>query len=147
MGKSLGTIAILLTIVFYSCDRNTSNQKTETDYESKTGNSFTNSDPSNITTEEPFKNQPNEFCTIIRKLEVELYAPEKKLDENISYPKKYCLLDVCLDHIDNDALIVDLGDSTQTANATYALIKVFETFEETKAYEIKYGIKDVVYEE
>ena len=41
--------------------------------------------------------------------------------------KKYCLLDVCITKIDNKGLIINLGDSTQTANAAFALIKIFES--------------------
>lgn len=146
MVKFFSCVLLLSGFVFFSCNRTISKtEKEEEEYSS--GDFLDNSDPSNITESEPFRNQPNEFCTIIRKMEVELYAPEKKLDENKSYPKKYCLLDVCLDKITNDGLIINLGDSTQTANATYAIIKIFETVEETRAYENKFAIKDVLYEE
>ena len=145
MVKTFSLLSLLISLVFISCNRNTSDSENEEETISNNNVILDNSDPSNITESEPFRNQPNEFCTIIRKLEVEYYAPGKKLDENKSYPDKYCLLDVCLDNINNDALIINLGDSTEIANATYAIIKVFESEEETRSYEQKYAIKDVVY--
>lgn len=145
MVKTFSLLTLLITLSIIGCNRNTADSDTEEEIQSDNNEMLDNSDPSNITASEPFRNQPNEFCTIIRKLEAEYYAPGKKLDENKSYPEKYCLLDVCLDNITNDALIIDLGDSTSTANANYAIIKIFESEEETKEYERKFGIKDVVY--
>jgi len=147
MVKTYSLLMLLLCFVFFSCNRNTPNNEKEEEYSSNNNEILDNFDPSNITESEPFRNQPNEFCSIIRKLEVEYYAPGKKLEENKLYPDKYCLLDVCLVNINNDALIINLGDSTEIANATYAIIKIFETEEETRSYEIKYAIKDVVYGE
>ncbi len=146
MTKTFLLLILLLNFIFFSCNRTNSNAKSDEEYSTNNDDISDNSDPSNITVSEPFRNQPNEFCTIIRKLEVEYYSPGKKLEENRSYPKKYCLLDVCLENITNDALIINLGDSTETANANYAIIKIFESEEETREYENKFAIKDVLYE-
>ena len=145
MVKKISYLILVTGLVFLSCNRTTSTTEKEEVFVSSSDEVSDNSDPSNITETEPFRNQPNEFCTIIRKLEVEYYAPGKKLDEHTSYPDKYCLLDVCLENITNNALIINLGDSTEIANANYAIIKIFESEEETRAYESKFGIKDVLY--
>ena len=141
--KKLFLVLCGLLVIIYSCNRKTADSNSE-DNSVSSGNNY---DAANITYEDPFKNQPTEFCTVIRKLTVNYYEPERNLEDINAYPKKYCLLDVCIDKIDNQILVINLGDSIQSANAIFSLIKVFDSYEETKAYEIKYGIKDVVYEE
>jgi hypothetical protein len=130
-------------ILFLSCNRKTS-EKNSDENSVISGNNY---DDGNINYEDPFKNQSNEFCTVIRKLEVSYYDPDKDVEDITTYPKKYCLLDVCIDKIDNEDMIINLGDTIQTAYAVFSLIKVFDNYEEAKAYEIRYGIKDVLYED
>ncbi|MBC8172289.1 MAG: hypothetical protein H7X71_00160 [Chitinophagales bacterium] len=97
-----------------------------------------------ITVDDPFKDQPYPSCTIIRKLEVTSYAPEKNIDESDmeKYPPKYCLLDICLHDDTNSTGIINIGDETVTVTTYYQLIKVFETEEEAKSYAEKYKITD-----
>lgn len=88
-----------------------------------------------ITEDEPFKNQPNDFCTVIRQL------PAFELGDSID---RYCLLDICLDDDEQSLLTIDLGDSEESITANYTLAKVFLTAEEAMQYAHQYGIKDVV---
>ncbi len=122
------------------------NQKSAENSSSESAIITNNENPKNITPEYPFKNQPNEFCTIIRKLDISYYEPKKEIENISDHPKKYCLLDVCLDEVTYNGLVINLGDSTETVTVNYSLIKVFETEDEAKNYADKYGIKDVVYE-
>ncbi len=122
------------------------NQKSAENTNNESVVSTNNENPKNITPEVPFKNQPNEFCTVIRKLDISYYEPKKEIENVSGHPKKYCLLDVCLDEISNNGLIINLGDSMETVTVNYSLIKVFETVDEAKTYADKYGIKDIVYE-
>jgi hypothetical protein len=96
-----------------------------------------------ITADEPYKNQPNELCTVIRKLDISYYDPGKNVDDVSEYPDKYCLLDICLDDGSNYSGIVNIGDSIEPINTIFQLIKVFETDEEAKMYAQKFGIKDM----
>ncbi len=142
------SLCLLITILLFSCNRNTGKEPKEEEVAIKTDPSnTTNADPNNITAEEPFKNQPNEFCTIIRKLDVSNYAPDLKIDENKIYPKKYCLLDVCLEHITNSGLIINLGENNENAWATFAVIKVFESENDMLSYSEKYKVRDILMED
>ncbi len=143
MNKYWFLLLSVFVLTIYGCNRSPSKPNSD-NAPISVGN---NNDPQNITYDDPFKNQPTEFCTVIRKLEVNYYDPEKNAEDLSEYPKKYCLLDVCIDNIDNSGLVINLGDSLQIANAVFSLIKVFESYEEAKAYELKYGIIDAFYEE
>lgn len=100
-----------------------------------------------ITPEDPFRNQPNEFCTVIRKLDISYYAPEKSVDDVTAFPQKYCLLDVCLDGPSSNGNVVNLGEGNDVVTSSYELIKVFDSYEEAKAYAEKYKIVDVLFGE
>ncbi len=100
-----------------------------------------------ITPEDPFRNQPNEFCTVIRKLDISYYAPEKSVDDVTVFPQKYCLLDVCLDGPSSNGNVVNLGEGNDVVTSSYELIKVFDSYEEAKAYAEKYKIVDVLFGE
>lgn len=138
----LAAVLVMSSIFFAaSCNRKTADtqpaEETLSGIESKTI-------IPEISAEEPFKNQPNELCTVIRKLDIHYYAPEKNVEDASAYPMKYCLLDICLDDESNYSGIVNLGDSVEAINTIYQLIKVFETDEEAKAYALQYGIKDML---
>lgn len=138
MKKNTLFTIVALSLLFYnsSCNRNTSgNEEKTTAHEQK------KIEPE-ITPDDPFRNQPNNFCTIIRKLEVTYYDPAIQTDDPSSYPQKYCLLDVCLDDPDNSSGILNIGDSIDMMNTYYQLIKVFDSKEEARAYAEKYQIKD-----
>lgn len=100
-----------------------------------------------ITPEDPFKNQPNEFCTVIRKLDISYYAPNQEVEDISQYPKKYCLLDVCLDGMSSNGNVINLGGEDEIVTSSYELIKVFDSYEEAKAYVEKYKIVDFEYQE
>lgn len=134
-GISKYVFLFLISGLFYnsSCNRQT-NSKEEP-------NNMIREIIPEITTEEPFKNQPNELCTIIRKLNSEIYAPE----EQTTLPPKYCLLDICLENNANSNGVINIGDSTEQVNTYFQLIKIFNTEEEMLNYVSEHGIKDVVY--
>ncbi len=102
-----------------------------------------------ITDDDPFKDQPNELCTIIRKLNVTHYDPAKEVDYNnlSSYPEKYCLLDICLEETSNSAGTLNIGDESQPVTVSYQLIKIFNSVEKAQEYASKHQIKDVIYKE
>lgn len=133
---------LVMTCIFYasSCNRKTAD--TGNNNENLTGIESKTIIPE-ITAEEPFKNQPNELCTVIRRLDIGYYDPEKNVEDVTQYPEKYCLLDICLDDESNYSGIVNIGDSIEPVNTIFQLIKVFDTDEEAKAYAEKYQVKDV----
>jgi hypothetical protein len=88
-----------------------------------------------ISAEDPFEGQPNEFCTIIRKL------PASDIGTNTD---QYCLLDVCLDEDETTVLSIDIGDGEEQIIAAYKLIKVFQSAEEAQQYAREYKIVDVL---
>ena len=99
-----------------------------------------------ITPEEPFKNQPNEFCTVIRKLDASYYAQGQTIEDVNAFPKKYCLLDVCLEIVNPNGMIINLGDDDEVVTTSFELIKVFETEAEAKNYAEQYKIVDFKWE-
>jgi len=131
--------------VMISCGRKTSDENTEPVEEITTINST--SDTTLITAEDPFKNQPNELCTVIRKLNINYYSPETVTSDPDTFPKKYCLLDICLELVDPGAMTLDIGEEGEIVTTTCKVIKVFDSYEATKAYADKFGINDVKYEE
>ncbi len=143
-GKSILFISFFATVVITACNRNTASDEKENTVEAVVPVS---GDTTLITAEQPFKNQPNEFCTVIRKLDAGYYAAGKDIEDVSKYPKKYCLLDVCLEKIDATDMTIDLGDEGEPVTTVYKLIKVFDSFEEAKAYVEKYKIVDYKFEE
>lgn len=103
-------------------------------------------DTTSITAEDPFRNQPNELCTIIRKLDVSYYSPKTVVEDISQYPKKYCLLDICLDKVDNADMTISLGEEGETVTTTFELIRIFEDEASAKIYAEKYKISDVKWE-
>ncbi len=130
--------------VSFSCNRTTTADKNKETENSLRAEHYY----STTTAENPFEYQPNEFCTVIRKIDVTRYAPEKEISENElrNFPPRYCLLDVCLDNDERSSLVVNLGDSSEQVMATFQIIKVFDTETEARDYASQHGIKDVVIE-
>ncbi|MBC8045667.1 MAG: hypothetical protein H7Y00_02630 [Fimbriimonadaceae bacterium] len=139
MHKYFLAVIIAITFLFYnsSCNRQTATN------EETTSQTETKEMVPEITPDDPFKNQPNELCTIIRKLEITYYDPKKSVEDPLQYPQKYCLIDICLDDPDNNSGIVNIGDSIEPINTIFQLVKVFDTEEEARAYSAKYGVKDI----
>ena len=147
----------LIVIFFSATILAACNRKTTADHGTKTENDtavardvFGNNDsPSNATPDNPFKNQPNAMCTVIRRIDVSLYDPKTahEASDLSQYPPKYCLLDVCLDEITNPDLSVNLGDSTENVNATFHCMKIFNDVQEARNYAMKYNIIDTVFAE
>lgn len=104
-------------------------------------------DTTSITAEDPFRNQPNELCTMIRNLDISYYSPTTVTDDASAFPKKYCLLDICLETIDPAAPTINIGEDGETVSTTFQLIKIFNSYDEAKAYADKYKIGDVKWEE
>ena len=150
MNRILFTAVTCIVSVWFfstSCNRTTSkDQNLQADMETETIQPAI-TDAGLITPAEPFKNQPNKLCTVIRKLDISYYNPKKEVEDVSQYPKKYCLLDVCLDGPSSNGNIVNLGGADEMVTSSYELIKVFNSYEETKSYVEKYLIEDVVYEE
>jgi hypothetical protein len=148
MKKTLIVFSLLSAFFVAACGRKTNEQGNE---ENTTGNEVEITQPvikdkTLITPEDPFKNQPNEFCTVIRMLDISYYAPDKTVDDVSAFPKKYCLLDVCLEVTNPNSLSVNLGEGDEVVTTAYELIKVFESEAEAKAYAGKFGIVDVKWE-
>lgn len=138
-------IMLGMFLCLQACNRNTSSPETATEEVNTEQPKITNVDL--ISPEDPFKNQPNALCTVIRKLDISYYAPEQNVDDITAYPKKYCLLDVCLNGPSSNGNIVNLGGEDEIVTSSYELIKVFNSVDEVKAYVEKFKISDVVYEE
>lgn len=136
--------SIFLLSLMVSCGRNTGTATRESSVESAKPDL---SDTSLITPEQPFKNQPNEFCTVVRKLDASYYARDKNIEDPSAYPKKYCLIDVCLEHVSMDDMTIDLGEDGESVTTVFKLIKVFDSYEEAKAYVEQYKIVDYKFEE
>jgi hypothetical protein len=143
--STLIILVVLVCIGAASCSRKTS---TSNGSDTKSDVYTNNESPLNITESDPFKNQPNELCTVIRKLTIAQYDHDAslKVTDLSAYPEKYCLLDVCLDSISNTDRVINLGDSTESVNSNYALIKVFETVDDAKAYASAHHITDAVFQ-
>jgi hypothetical protein len=122
---------VMLTLISIaaSCNRNSGGS----DEALETGAALRNM--AKISADDPFEGQPNEFCTVIRKL------PASDIG---STSDQYCLLDVCLDDDETTILSIDLGDGEEQIMAAYKLIKVFQSAEEAQQYALKYRIVDVV---
>lgn len=144
---SLSVIALCAIVIFSGCNRNTGNDSRVDENVPVETIQPTIVDAQLITPEDPFKNQPNKFCTVIRKLDISYYAPNQEVEDVLKYPKKYCLLDVCLDGPSSNDNVVNLGEADEIVTSSYELIKVFNSLEETKAYVKQYAIEDVLYEE
>lgn len=145
-------ILFIATITLFGCGRKATTETDDTTSSTPTTET-TNSnkeprvkDETLITSDDPFKNQPNTFCTVIRKLDISYYAPEKQIDDVRAFPKKYCLLDVCLEKIDPNGMIINLGDENEVVTSSFELIKIFDTEAEARNYVAKYQITDVVWE-
>lgn len=138
------TIFLFAGVFCVGCNRNTS---TSDPVEESSTIQPAITDAELITPEAPFKNQPNEFCTVIRKLDISYYDPKKEVEDISVYPKKYCLLDVCLDAPSSNGNIINLGDEGDMITSSYELIYVFNTVEEAKQYAEKHNIIDVLFEE
>ncbi len=134
------SIIVLATIS--SCGRKTADEAAPTS-DSVTIEQPEIRDATLITPEEPFKNQPNEFCTVIRKLDISYYAPNKQVEDVTAFPSKYCLLDVCLETINPNGMVINLGDDNEVVTTSFELIKVFESELEAKGYAAQYKIIDV----
>ncbi|MEZ5015019.1 MAG: hypothetical protein R2794_12075 [Chitinophagales bacterium] len=133
--------AVLLAagfILCISCNRNTGEKNNTEDME-LSSNSL-NEDPMNITAEDPFRNQPNALCTIIRKIGPSLYG-----GKDVQAAEKYCLLDICIDNITNPDLTINLGDASTMVTAYFAVIKIFDSAEEAKQYAADHQIQDVLF--
>ncbi|MBK8489025.1 MAG: hypothetical protein KBF51_11205 [Chitinophagales bacterium] len=143
-------IAIIFSISIYfaACNRPTAEErKTETPEEKNVV--ISNDVQARITAENPFENQPNEFCTIIRKLEVLQYAPNLSEEElNASpHPPKYCLLDICLDDDETSVHMINLGDEKEQIMTAYKVITLFPSADSARVYATQYKIVDVVVNE
>lgn len=137
-------VSLMLLASAFGCNRKTS-QENGSVQGGEDMAAYNNADTGNITAEDPFRNQPNPFCTVIRKLDINHYRPGQTVDDPTDYPEKYCLLDVCLDHISNPSLVISLGDSSERVSVNYSLIKIFENTDSVRRYVAKYHIVDVVY--
>lgn len=145
-GKFLISLISINIIILTGCGRNASNEEPkELDNVQITQPEI--KDPTLITPTDPFKNQPNEFCTVIRKLDISYYDAKNQVEDANKFPKKYCLLDVCLENVDPNGFIINLGDDDEVVTTAFELIKVFETTAETKAYVEQYKIVDVKWED
>lgn len=144
---TLSTFAISLLVFCTACNRTTSKEQSREQEGSADINQPIITDASLITPTDPFRNQPNKLCTVIRKLDISYYSPKTEVDDVSKYPKKYCLLDVCLDGQSSNGNIVNLGGEDEMVTSSYELIKVFDSYAETKAYVDQYLIEDVVFEE
>ena len=142
--KSILLISSLSLLLFNSCGRKTSdtNETEEVVIETPIIK-----DTTSITAEDPFKNQPNELCTMIRNLDISYYSPTTVTDDASAFPKKYCLLDICLETVDPGAPTINIGEDGETVSTTFQLIKIFNSYDEAKAYADKYKIGDVKWEE
>ncbi|HMU70423.1 MAG TPA: hypothetical protein PKC38_10450 [Chitinophagales bacterium] len=139
-------VPFLFASVFVSCNRTTGKEENNTDEATESTSTSRTKDPNIITVDDPFKNQPNVFCTVIRNLDISYYAPEKTVDDVAAYPKKCCLLDVCLDQPGSSGMVVNLGDDTEIVTADFELIKVFDSADEARAYAEKHQIQDAIFE-
>ena len=137
----LTLVSFLLILFISSCGRKTNDEPTS--IESIDIEQPILQDETLITPEEPFKNQPNEFCTVIRKLDISYYAPSKQVEDVTQFPTKYCLLDVCLEKINPNGMVINLGDDNEVVTTSFELIKVFESELEAKGYAANYKIIDV----
>lgn len=88
-----------------------------------------------ITADDPFKGQPNTFCTVIRRV------PAQEINRDSSM---VCLLDVCLDDEEIPVYSINLGTNDDPVMAYYKLIKVFESPAEAMVYAVEFGIQDVL---
>lgn len=141
-------IIFALSSVFFlvsACNRPTKNDRQTTLPEEKKVD-ITQDVTARITANNPFENQPNEFCTVIRKLEVLQYAPNTSEEElNASpHPPKYCLLDVCLDADETSVHMLNLGDESEQIMSAYKVICIFPNADSAVAYASRYKIIDVV---
>ncbi len=84
---------------------------------------------------------------MIRKLDISYYSPSTITDDASAFPKKYCLLDICLETIDPGAMTINIGEDGETVSTTFELIKIFDSYDEAKAYADKYQIQDVKWDE
>lgn len=138
-------ILICLIGLTFSCNRPT---QQEPNSESVTEEKIiiSNDVQARITADAPFENQPNEFCTVIRKLEVSQYAPNLSEEElNASpHPPKYCLLDVCLDADETSVHQLNLGDETEQIMSAYKVISIFPDADSARNYTLRYKIVDAV---
>ncbi len=134
---------LFVLLMGFGCGRKTAEEKETTIDDNTTIEQPDIKDETLITPEEPFKNQPNEFCTVIRKLDISYYAPGKQVEDVNAFPQKYCLLDVCLDKVDPNGMIINLGDDDEVVTTSFELIKIFETENEAKVYAERYKIIDV----
>ena len=134
--------SIIVLAAISSCGRKTADEGAPTS-DSVTIEQPVIKDATLITPEEPFKNQPNEFCTVIRKLDISYYAPNKQVEDVTAFPSKYCLLDVCLETINPNGMVINLGDDNEVVTTSFELIKVFESELEAKGYAAQYKIIDV----
>ncbi len=83
----------------------------------------------------PFEGQPNNFCTVIRKVAASELGKEQDC---------ICLLDVCLDEDETPVYSVNLGTAEEPVLAAYKLIKIFDSRQEALSYAAEYQIVDVV---
>lgn len=144
--KNVLFLGVVMVVLGGGCNRNTTTDAGgEADEMEMVQPAIT--DANLITPEEPFKNQPNAFCTVIRKLDISYYAPEQTVEDVSTFPKKYCLLDVCLDGPSSNDNVVNLGEGDDMVTSSYELIKVFDSYAEAKAYAEKFKIVDVLFEE
>ncbi len=139
-------ILFLIGLCLCACNRPTaSERKSEIPEEKKV--IISNEINARITADNPFENQPNTFCTIIRRLEVSQYAPNLSEEElNASpHPPKYCLLDICLDADETSVHMINLGDTAEQIMTAYKVIALFPTPDSAKNYAARYNIIDVVF--
>ena len=142
--KSKNLIYIITVLLLASCGRNRSDSS-ETE-EPEIENPIIK-DTTSITAEDPFRNQPNELCTMIRKLDISYYSPTTVTDAASAFPKKYCLLDICLETVDPAAMTINIGEDGETVSTTFQLIKIFNSYDDAKAYADEFKIQDVKWEE
>src|SRR5262245_57838480 len=106
--RNLLLVSCLALIFCVSCGRKTSGEKEPGEEQEITAPVI--KDATSITPEDPFRNQPNDLCTIIRKLDISYYSPQTVTDDPSSFPEKYCLLDICLETIDPNGTTINIGE-------------------------------------
>ncbi|MFN3939030.1 MAG: hypothetical protein ACK4IY_00495 [Chitinophagales bacterium] len=140
-------IIVIISFLFIStgCNRPTKNDRQAAMPTEKKAE-ITQEVTARISADNPFENQPNAFCTVIRKLDVMQYAPGTSEEElnAAPHPPKYCLLDVCLDADETSIHILNLGDDTEPIMSAYKVICIFPSVDSAIAYAKKYQIIDVV---
>jgi len=130
MWKSMLLILAILSISA-SCNKNGSSG------ESANNENNIENNRAKITADNPFEGQPNEFCTVIRRV------PGQEIGES---EDAYCLIDVCLDEDETTIYSINLGTIEEPVLAAYKLIKVFETPQAALEYAGQFSIVDVVME-